>query len=50
MGNYKYILSSKSSIFNAYQFIKLPWKIHFELINRYTNTVFNTQKTRIILS
>ena len=49
MESYQYMSSNnnKNSICNTHQLVNSPWKIHFELINRSTNTLFfNMQKTR----
>ena len=49
MESYQYMSSNnnKNSICNASQPINLPWKVHFELVNRTTNTVFfKMQRTR----
>ena len=46
MESYQYMSSNnnKNSVFNASQPIILPWKVHFELANRTTNTVFSIYK------
>ena len=46
MESYQYMSSNnnKNSICNASQPINLPWKVHFELVNRTTNTVFSICK------
>ena len=41
--SFQYI-SADNNICNANQPIMLPWKIHFELVNRSTNTVFSICK------
>ena len=41
--SFQYI-SADGNICNVNQPIKLPWKIHFELVNRSTNTVFSICK------
>ena len=43
MESYQHMSSNnnKNSICNEYLLLKSPWKIHFELINRSTNTVFS---------
>ena len=49
MESYQYMSSNnnKNSIYNASQPINLPWKVHFELVNRTANTVFfKMQRTR----
>ena len=43
MKSFQYI-SANSNICNAYQPINLPWKVHFELVNRSTNSIFSTCK------
>ena len=43
MESFQYI-STYTNICNANQLINLPWKVHFELVNRSTNTVFSICK------
>ena len=43
MESFQYI-STNNNICNASQPINLPWIVHFELVNRSTNTIFSICK------
>ena len=43
MESFQYI-SANNNTCNASQPINLPWKVHFELVNRSTNTIFSICK------
>ena len=45
MESFQY-MSADDNICNASQPINLPWKIHFELVNRSTKTVFSICKRK----